>query len=126
GCAASHSGLPPPVRYPAMSYMSLTAAVRPAKGPAAAPATGAARSCGTNADRAVDIALPRIQLESVPLKSSQQVHLSPQGRGRNGRLAPIPGEGAITRKADPPDPDRASAIRPLPAGERYRGCTIAW
>src|SRR5947209_8786619 len=60
-------------------------------------------------------------LERVSLRSSQQVHLSPQGRGRNGRLAPIPGEGATTRKADPPHPDRASAIRPLPSGERYRG-----
>jgi hypothetical protein len=29
----------------------------------------------------------------VSLRSSQQDHLSPQGRGRNGRLAPIPGEG---------------------------------
>src|ERR1700730_12348612 len=55
-------------------------------------------------------------LERVSLRSSQQVHLSPQGRGRNGRLAPIPGEGATTRKADPPHPDRASAIRPLPSG----------
>src|SRR5436309_11458329 len=60
-------------------------------------------------------------LVRVSLRSSQQVHLSPQGRGRNGRLAPIPGEGATTRKADPPHPDRASAIRPLPFGERYRG-----
>src|SRR6202048_1373464 len=75
-------------------------------------------------------------LERVSLRSSQQVHLSPSQvglarlahytaqpgqarvawRGRNGRLAPIPGEGATTRKADPPHPDRASAIRPLPSG----------
>src|SRR2546423_1102106 len=61
-CASSHSGLPPPVRYPAMSYMSLTATVRPASGPVAAPATGAATSCGTKADRALDIRLTRIQL----------------------------------------------------------------
>src|SRR5215470_14327328 len=49
-CAASHSGLPPPVRSPAMSYMSLTSAVRPARGPLALPAIGAARSCGTRKD----------------------------------------------------------------------------
>ena len=41
-CAcASQSGLPPPVRSPAMSYMSLTTAVRPASGPLAAPVSGA-------------------------------------------------------------------------------------
>src|SRR5205807_8332652 len=56
---------------------------------------------------------PGSRRERVSLRSSQQVHLSPAGRGRNGRLAPIPGEGATTRKADPPHPDRATAIRPL-------------
>src|SRR5713101_2730578 len=49
--AASQSGLPPPVRWPAMSYMSLTAQVRPASGPVPAPETGASRSCGTKAER---------------------------------------------------------------------------
>src|SRR6202022_1968187 len=46
------------------------------------------------------------------------LHLSPEGRGRNGRLAPISGEGVtdLHRGADPPHPDRASAIRPLPCG----------
>src|SRR3954447_3239245 len=44
---ASQSGLPAPVRSPAMAYMSLTTAVRPANGPAAAPLSGAFRSCGT-------------------------------------------------------------------------------
>ena len=44
--------VPAPVREPAMSYMSLTAALRPASGPDALPATGAARSWGTkNAPR---------------------------------------------------------------------------
>ena len=51
-CAASQSGLPPPVRSPAMSYMSLTAALRPASGPSAAPSSGAFRSCGTKTERA--------------------------------------------------------------------------
>src|SRR3982074_2721632 len=46
-CAASQSGLPPPVRDPAMSYMSLTTALSPASGPDGLPTTGAARSCGT-------------------------------------------------------------------------------
>src|SRR4030081_2077991 len=46
-CAASQSGLPPPVREPAMSYMSLTTAPSPASGPDGSPVTGAARSCGT-------------------------------------------------------------------------------
>src|SRR5262245_5114857 len=50
-CAASQSGLPPPVRIPAMSYMSFTAAVSPASGPCAAPARGSGKSCGTNALR---------------------------------------------------------------------------
>ena len=49
-CASSQSGLPPPVRYPATSYMSLTAAVRPASGPAPAPFRGAVKSCGTKAE----------------------------------------------------------------------------
>src|SRR6516165_3209597 len=66
GCASSHSGLPPPVRKPAMSYMSLTARVRPAKGPEAAPATGAGRSCGTNADCALDISPPRVRYARAP------------------------------------------------------------
>ena len=44
---ASQSGLPPPVRSPAMAYMSLTTALSPASGPAAAPLSGALRSCGT-------------------------------------------------------------------------------
>ena len=47
-CAcASQSGLPAPVFSPAMSYMSLTAALSPASGPLAAPLSGAFRSCGT-------------------------------------------------------------------------------
>src|SRR5271166_5095944 len=50
-CAASQSGLPPPVREPAMSYMSLTAALRPASGPSFDPITGAFKSCGTKAER---------------------------------------------------------------------------
>ena len=44
---ASQSGLPPPARSPAMAYMSLTTALRPASGPLAAPLSGALRSCGT-------------------------------------------------------------------------------
>src|SRR5262249_33897661 len=49
---ASQVGLPAPVREPAMSYMSLTAAVRPIRGPVPLPVTGAARSWGTkNAPR---------------------------------------------------------------------------
>src|SRR5436190_12771986 len=56
-CASSQSGLPPPVRDPATSYMSLTAAVRPASGPAPAPFRGAVKSWGTKAasDRATDM-----------------------------------------------------------------------
>src|SRR5262249_3200440 len=50
-CAASQSGLPPPVHMPAMSYMSFTAAVSLASGPCAAPARGSGKSCGTNALR---------------------------------------------------------------------------
>src|SRR6516225_11387575 len=59
-CAASQSGLPPPVRYPAISYMSLTAALRAASGPAPAPPSGAVKSWGTNAesDRAADMPPP--------------------------------------------------------------------
>src|SRR6187200_496179 len=44
---ASQPGLPPPVRSPAMAYMSLTTALSPASGPAAAPLSGAFKSCGT-------------------------------------------------------------------------------
>ena len=44
---ASQSGLPPPARSPAMSYMSFTAAVRPASGPPLAPLSGVFRLCGT-------------------------------------------------------------------------------
>src|SRR5262249_15014862 len=56
-CASSQSGLPPPGRYPATSYMSLTAALRPASEPAPAPLRGAVKSCGTKAesDRAADM-----------------------------------------------------------------------
>src|SRR5262249_33894843 len=59
-CASSQSGLPPPVRYPAKSYMSLTAALRPASEPAPAPLRGAVKSCGTKAesDRATDMPPP--------------------------------------------------------------------
>src|SRR5262249_60507207 len=59
-CAASQSGLPPPVRYPAISYMSLTAALSPASGPAPAPLRGAVKSWGTKAesDRAADMPPP--------------------------------------------------------------------
>src|SRR5262249_26499953 len=51
GWGASQWGLPPPVRVPAMSYMSFTATVSPASGPCTAPAMGAGKSCGTNAPR---------------------------------------------------------------------------
>jgi hypothetical protein len=44
---ASQVGLPAPVLVPAMSYMSLTAAVSPASGPAPLPATGVSMSWGT-------------------------------------------------------------------------------
>src|SRR6266508_6092822 len=73
-CASSQSGLPPPVRDPAMSYMSLTPAVRPASGPWAAPAMGAAKSCGTKAerDRAADIQAPEflslLVLSEIPIE----------------------------------------------------------
>ena len=43
---ASQVGLPAPVREPAMSYMSLTAAVRPVSGPVPLPVTGAAQIMG--------------------------------------------------------------------------------
>ncbi len=41
---ASQVGLPAPVGKPAMSYMSLTAALSPASGPSPLPAIGAAIS----------------------------------------------------------------------------------
>src|SRR5262249_24245332 len=59
---------------------------------------------------------------SAGIKARPPLHLSPAGRGRNVR-APrvhIPGEWALEPIATPfpPHPDRASAIRPLPCGER--------
>src|SRR4029078_8113227 len=44
---ASQAGLPPPVRSPAMAYMSLSTALSPASGPAPAPLSRDFRSCGT-------------------------------------------------------------------------------
>src|SRR5215472_3972129 len=68
GCAASQSGLPPPVRVPAMSYMSFTATVSPASGPCGAPAMGAGKSCGTKALRKrCDMLSPRA-LREIPIE----------------------------------------------------------
>src|SRR5688572_7098857 len=64
-CASSQSGLPPPVREPAISYISLTAAVSPASGPTALPTTGAARSCGTKAERDRAVATAASELSSM-------------------------------------------------------------
>ena len=62
-------------------------------------------------------------LERVPLTLRQSRFTSPRG-GEVGMCAPrarIPGEGVTNREgAGPPNPDRASAIRPLPCGERCR------
>src|SRR5262249_39420010 len=70
-CAASQSGLPPPVHMPAMSYMSFTAAVSPPSSPCAAPARGSGKSCGTNALRkwcAVDMLSP-FALREIPIEN---------------------------------------------------------
>src|SRR5438270_11608520 len=63
---ASQSGLPPPVRLPAMSYMSLTTAVKPASGPSAAPRTGASRSWGTKNDPLISLATAVCRLDNGP------------------------------------------------------------
>src|SRR6516164_11162293 len=88
-CAASHSGLPPPVRSPAMSYMSLMTAVSPASGPLAAPRIGALILCGTKKDSVTGLLL-------VPIEN---VHAIPR---RHTRLAQHVLEGA----ADVVDPMR--------------------
>src|SRR5262249_60250867 len=68
GGGGSQSGLPPPVRGPAMSYMSFTATVSLASGPCAAPTMGAGKSCGTKALRKrCDISVPRA-LRAIPVE----------------------------------------------------------
>ena len=47
---ASQSGFPQPMRSPAIAYMSLTTAVRPASVPVGAPRIGALMLCGTKAE----------------------------------------------------------------------------
>jgi hypothetical protein len=49
GHVLNQSGLPPLVRAPTISYISFTAAVRPASRPSGAPWNGAVKSCRTKA-----------------------------------------------------------------------------
>src|ERR1700732_2845689 len=54
GHVLNQSGLPPLVRVPTISYISFTAAVRPASRPLGAPRSGPVKSCGTKAVRDID------------------------------------------------------------------------
>src|SRR5215469_5775401 len=92
GCAASHSGLPPPVRSPAMSYMSLTRAVRPARGPSALPAIGPAISCGTKKEVFIDMSFG-----AAPQPAWSEAQCRDGGPGlRLRRLSAVPVEDFST------------------------------